>query len=80
MRIADTLNKIKPYVDEMIVVDDASSDDTAEVARKHGAKVISQTTNKGYIETIKRGFGEARGASLSPWMQMVNFHHTTYPS
>ena len=61
MRIADTLNKVKPYVDEMIVVDDASSDDTAEVARKHGAKVITQTTNKGYIDTIKRGFGEARG-------------------
>lgn len=61
MRIADTLDKIKPYVDEMIVVDDASSDDTADIARKHGAKVITQTTNKGYIDTIKRGFGEARG-------------------
>ncbi|HAJ60440.1 MAG TPA: hypothetical protein DCP31_15205, partial [Cyanobacteria bacterium UBA8543] len=33
------LASIKPYVDEMIVVDTGSEDDTPEIAAKHGAKV-----------------------------------------
>ena len=34
------LASIKPYVDEMIVVDTGSEDNTPELAAKHGAKVI----------------------------------------
>lgn len=60
-RIVYTLNQIKPYVDEIIVIDDASTDSTAELARKNGAKVIIQPQNNGYISAIKNGFKEARG-------------------
>lgn len=60
-RIADTLHKVKPFVDEIIVVDDASTDNTADVARQHGSRVISSEKNKGYINAIKCGFREAGG-------------------
>ncbi len=34
------LGSIKPWVDEMIVVDTGSQDDTPEIAQRHGAKVF----------------------------------------
>ena len=49
------------FVDEVIVIDDASTDNTAVVAKDNGAKVISHKRNKGYIEAIKSGFKEASG-------------------
>ena len=45
---------------EVIVVNDASSDNTAEVARESGAKVITQPYSKGNGASIKTG---ARHAS-----------------
>lgn len=60
-RILHTLNQVEPYVDEIIVVDDASTDNTAGLAKKHGAKVYTQINNKGYINAIKYGFKKANG-------------------
>jgi len=60
-RITKTLVAIQQFVDEVIVIDDASTDDTAVVAKENGARVISHKTNKGYIEAIKSGFKEASG-------------------
>lgn len=60
-RIIRTLNQVKPFVDEIIVVDDASLDATADLAKKHGATVFTQTKNKGYISAIKYGFRKANG-------------------
>lgn len=60
-RILHTLNQVEPYVDEIIVVDDASSDNTAALAKKYGAKVYIQKINMGYINAIKQGFKEANG-------------------
>ena len=60
-RIISTLNNVKPYVDEIIVVDDASTDNTAELVLEYGAKVFIQPQNKGYIEAIKCGFRKATG-------------------
>ena len=60
-RIADTLSKVKPFVDEIIVVDDASTDNTADLARQFGSRVISSENNNGYINAIKCGFREASG-------------------
>jgi len=36
------------YVDEVILVDDASRDRTAEIARELGIKTIIHTENEGY--------------------------------
>lgn len=60
-RIINTLNQVKPFVDEIIFIDDASTDKTGEIAGKEGAKVLTQTKNKGYIDAIKYGFREASG-------------------
>src|SRR3989338_4150675 len=44
-----TYNDIpKEYVDEIILVDDASKDKTVEIAKKLGLKVIVHEKNKGY--------------------------------
>jgi glycosyltransferase involved in cell wall biosynthesis len=60
-RIGDVINRTKKYVDEIIVVDDCSSDNTAPVARNSGAEIIPNDKNIGYIESIKRGFRKATG-------------------
>ncbi|MFX1487201.1 MAG: glycosyltransferase family 2 protein [Promethearchaeota archaeon] len=60
-RIVQTLNQVKPFVDEIIVVDDASTDSTGDLARNSGANVLTQPKNKGYINAIKYGFKEASG-------------------
>jgi len=58
--IAEVVTRALPYVDQVIVVDDGSTDDTVEVARKAGAKVISHSTNRGYGEAIKSCFEAAK--------------------
>ncbi len=49
------------YADEVVVVDDASSDDTGARAEAAGARVLRNEGHLGYIGSIKRGFREARG-------------------
>ncbi len=43
-------------MDETLVVDDASTDDTGTRSRAAGATVLTQSNNRGYIAAIKRGF------------------------
>ena len=40
---------------ELIVVDDASTDDTAEIAAQHGARVLRHPINCGYGKSVKDG-------------------------
>lgn len=58
--IGTVVIKTKKYVDHVIVVDDGSTDDTAEVARIAGADVIRHSKNRGKGEALKTGFDEAR--------------------
>lgn len=62
-RIAQTIEAVRPFVDEIIVVDDGSNDQTAAVAKAAGALVVRQANN-GYLAAIKRGFAEANGDIL----------------
>lgn len=48
------------YKTEIIVVDNASTDRTAEIASQHGARVVFQP-NRGYGNAYKAGFASATG-------------------
>ena len=47
------------YVDEVILVDDASRDETSRVAQELGIRTIIHTENKGYGGNQKTCYGEA---------------------
>lgn len=58
--IGSVVARCKKYVDTVIVVDDGSSDHTAEVARLVGANVVTHEKNGGYGAAIKTCFEVAR--------------------
>ena len=58
--IAEVILGCKKYVDKVIVIDDGSSDNTAEIAQTLGASVIKHTKNLGYGAALKSCFNAAR--------------------
>jgi glycosyltransferase involved in cell wall biosynthesis len=50
---------LEKFVSTIIVVDDGSSDNTAEIARAAGAKVFRHKVNQGKGEALNTGFAEA---------------------
>jgi glycosyltransferase involved in cell wall biosynthesis len=58
--IEKVLQRMPPFVDEVIVVDNGSTDRTADVALAWGAQVIREEV-RGYGRSYKRGFANARG-------------------
>jgi glycosyltransferase involved in cell wall biosynthesis len=58
--IRSVLAQMPPIVDEVVVVDNASTDRTADVARTLGARVVHES-RKGYGRAYKTGFAQAKG-------------------
>ncbi|MBA7704342.1 Undecaprenyl-phosphate mannosyltransferase [subsurface metagenome] len=60
------LVRTRKYADEIILVDDASIDNTAQIARKAGAVVLSHREHQGYDKSLDDGFKLAarRGATI----------------
>lgn len=54
--IGSMVHLTRLYADKVIVVDDGSSDRTAEVAKRAGAEVIVHEVNKGKGRALKTGF------------------------
>jgi dolichol-phosphate hexosyltransferase len=58
--VQKVLEALPSLVDEVIVVDNNSTDRTAEVARKRGAIVVKEL-HRGYGRAYKKGFAQATG-------------------
>ena len=64
--IGEVIEQTKPFVQEVIVIDDGSCDRTGEIARGRGAIVVSHSLNRGLGASIGTGLaaGLARGADI----------------
>jgi glycosyltransferase involved in cell wall biosynthesis len=60
---------------EVIVVDDGSSDGTAEEAQRAGARVVSHECNRGYGAALRTGFA----AASQPWIFQMDCDNQFYP-
>ncbi|MCK5018939.1 MAG: glycosyltransferase, partial [Candidatus Peribacteraceae bacterium] len=58
--IADVIRDAKKYVDQVIVVTDGSKDDTSDVSKKAGAKVVNHMDNCGAGAATMTGIEAAR--------------------
>lgn len=63
-KVVEVTKKIS-YVDEVIVVDDGSTDKTVEEAESAGATVISHKNNQGKGSAIQTGIKKAKGDILA---------------
>lgn len=61
--IGQVLQWVKPYIDEILVVDGHSTDGTADLARQAGVRVI-QDNGRGKGAALKLGIAEAHGDIL----------------
>lgn len=59
-RIASVIRAVKAYVQDVVVVDDGSTDDTAAQAKAHGARVIHHMDNSGAGAATMTGVEAAR--------------------
>jgi glycosyltransferase involved in cell wall biosynthesis len=59
--IDGVLSRCKQFCDETIVIDDGSTDNTAEIAKKQGSKLIRHEKNLGVTKAIQEGIQAARG-------------------
>ncbi|HEU0243249.1 MAG TPA: glycosyltransferase family 2 protein [Candidatus Limnocylindrales bacterium] len=60
-RIGATIADLRRWVDEIVVVDDASDDATGSIAAAAGATVIRSDGRLGYISAVQRGFRAVPG-------------------
>jgi len=68
-----TIPTLSGYDVEVIVVDDRSTDRTAELARAHGAKVVSNPRRSGKGMALRAGFEAASGDIFA--MMDADFSH-----
>lgn len=68
--IGKVLGLLPDYIDFLLVVDDGSADQTAGIAKKHGAHVISHKSNKGVGATFQTGVVAMRDADIDIMVNM----------
>jgi glycosyltransferase involved in cell wall biosynthesis len=63
--VGDVVREARQHADEVVVVDDGSSDATVDAAKQAGATVIEHVENKGYGSALQTAFQEARRCHAS---------------
>ncbi len=69
--IGDIVRRTRERLDYVLVIDDGSSDQTAQRAREAGAEVIVHDQNRGKGEAIKTGLGQGIGREVA-WMILLD--------
>lgn len=67
-RLLDSLDAQTRGPEEILVIDNGSSDGAPELARARGARVIAMGRNAGFAPAVNRGIREARGE----WLAILN--------
>jgi GT2 family glycosyltransferase len=67
-RLLSTLAAQTRRPDEVLVVDNGSTDGAPDLARQHGARVIPMGVNAGFAPAVNRGIRESR----SEWIAVLN--------
>jgi len=62
--IADVVRRAKNYLDQILVVDDASTDQTSSEARRAGANLLRHEVNRGKGAAIKTGLRELLSSKI----------------
>src|ERR1700722_1206034 len=75
LNLLDSLAAQTRLFDEIIVVDNGSTDDSAELAERAGAKVLRLGQNRGFAAAVNRGI-EAAGTG---WVAILNNDVTLEP-
>ena len=70
--IGDIVRRTRERLDHVLVVDDGSSDQTAQRAREAGAEVIVHNQNRGKGEAIKTGLGHWRVDGEVTWVSLLD--------
>ena len=69
--IGDIVRRTCERLDHVLVIDDGSSDQTAQRAREAGAEVIVHDQNRGKGEAIKTGLGQGIGREVT-WVILLD--------
>ena len=62
--IGGVVKKSLQYADDVLVVDDGSSDNTSKIARDAGASLLKHSTNLGKGVSLKDAFGKVEGYDI----------------